>query len=259
MDPAEYSVMRHCEDTHWWYVGLHELVVDVLQRLNCNGSDTTVLDAGCGTGGLIEKSHSRDLEMIGLEPSGHALKQLKSRNIQNLVQADLLRTPFKTNQFQAICSQDVLCVFEHHQVESVMAEMVRIMRPGGYLVLNLPAYQWLISDHDRFVGNKSRFYRKAVLNQLQSLGVDIQYAGYRNVLLFPVVTVLRKIKMWIRFNRQIKASDVSLPPKSVNRILTEILRIENCLIRRGLSFPFGLSLFVVAKKRTGDQSEMQRN
>lgn len=248
MDSSEYGVMRRCEDEHWWYVGLHELVFWFLVESVKMKESPIVLDAGCGTGGLLGKNRSWIANFIGMEFSHYAFQQLATRNLPFLIQADLLRVPFQANQFDAISSQDVLCVFEHTAVESAMREMVRTLKPGGHLVMNLPAYQWMLSDHDRFVGNKSRFYHKRVVAQLHSMGMTVEYQGYRNVLIFPVVVLFRQLKMLMRRSQEIQSSDVKLPVKPLNWLMTMNLRIENRLVRHGVRFPFGLSLFVVAKK-----------
>ncbi|MFM1800929.1 MAG: hypothetical protein RJA81_281, partial [Planctomycetota bacterium] len=116
MDASEYGVMRKCEDSHWWYVALHEFVMDQLLQSIKGLVNPIVLDAGCGTGGLLERIENQGITACGLEPSPIAFQELNSRPLNALVQGDLLRTPFADSSFDTVSSQDVLCVFHQKQV-----------------------------------------------------------------------------------------------------------------------------------------------
>ncbi len=248
MHASEFSVMRACEDTHWWYVGLHEITLDFINQLAVPGDNSQFLDAGCGTGGFIEKCSNSHPEIVGMEPSEFAFNELKSRETELLARADLLRSPFPDNSFEIVLSHDVIGLFSGEQLKLGVKQLCRMVRPGGFLILNLPAFQWLISSHDKFVGNKTRFQRDLIKALLEAEGMEIQTSTYRLFFLFPLVAASRLIDR-CRNRGEVTHSDVRMPNAMVNRILLWTLRMENRLIRKGIRFPWGLSIFVIARKK----------
>ena len=187
-----------------------------------------------------------------MEPSENAYPFLIQASIENLVRADMLRMPFRRESFDAVVSLDVLCVFQESDIPSSIREIVNVMKPDGRIILNLPAYPWLMSGHDRFVGNKSRFTARGVSDELTKAGLIIKYQGYRNSILFPFVAAARllslmKMSLFKRYAEPFQ-SDVKMPPEWINRILTRILLFENYFICRGWRFCFGLSVIIVAQK-----------
>lgn len=248
MDPAEYRVIRESEDDHWWYAGLHDLVRGLVKDTIPSYPKPITLDAGCGTGGLLAKLQSLDGQFIGLEFSRHAFQQIKSRSLKTLVRGDTRLLPFKANSVDLILSIDVLCVFDQEEIPFVMKEFHRVLKPSGKLILNLPAYPWLISGHDRFVGNKSRFLRSETIHGLKNSGFEIDQATYRNFFLFPIACIFRLLKRLISGRDNPTRSEVQTPGLFINRILASILYFENMLIHRRITFPFGLSIFLVARK-----------
>jgi SAM-dependent methyltransferase len=238
--------MRQCEDRHWWYVGLHELATSTLTEQLRVRPDGQVLDAGCGTGGWMAKCRDSAEQTIGLEYSPDAFRELESRGLPHLVRGDLRRMPFHDKVFDFVASFDVLGILHDAEAESAFDELVRLVRPGGRLMLNLPAFQWLRSDHDAFVGNRKRFTTREVSDALRRRGMQVECATYRMTFLFPIAAAVRVLKRSIRTAQAPAASDVRMPPVPINALLTSILRVENALIRRGWRLPFGLSVCVVA-------------
>ncbi|MFM7128088.1 MAG: class I SAM-dependent methyltransferase [bacterium] len=248
MHASEYAVMRACEDAHWWYVGLHDITLETMKKLTPAGAPGRWLDAGCGTGGLIEKSAGVMPEIIGMEPSEHAFTELKSRQAQNLVRGDLLRSPFPANAFDIVTSHDVIGLFAGHDLSQAVNQLCRMVRPGGHLILNLPAFQFLHSDHDRFVGNQTRFNARIARTLLENENMQVVSITCRLFFLFPLVAASRLLDQFKK-RSEVTQSDVKMPNAMINTVLLGILRLENRLIRLGICFPWGLSLFVVAQKR----------
>ncbi len=152
MDPAEYALMDTAEDRMWWYRALHARLCNALAP-----SRGRVLDAGCGTGGFLAflRTHRPDLTRFGVEWDAAAAARTRDKSGAITVRASVNTLPFATNSFDAVISADVLC---HAAVNppAALAELKRVLRPGGRLVLNMPAYQWLLSAHDRRVHNARR-------------------------------------------------------------------------------------------------------
>ena len=152
MEPGEYALMDAVEDHMWWYRALHRRLLDALA-----GVHGTVLDAGCGTGGLLARLRAArpDLQLVGVEWADQACRRAAAKSGASLVRGTVNALPFRDACFDAAVSADVLC---HRAVEptSALAELGRVLRPGGRLVVNMPAYMWLASAHDRQVHNARR-------------------------------------------------------------------------------------------------------
>src|SRR5262249_22273311 len=141
----------------------------------------------------------------------------------------------------AIFSADVLC---HRAVDETraLAQLRRVLAPGGLLILNLPAYRWMMSEHDRAVYNARRYTRRGVVAQLRAAGVRPVYASYWNTLLFPVMAMTRKVLP------SGPGSDVELPSRPVELIGRAATALERAVLGYGLRLPFGGSLLAVGAK-----------
>ena len=242
MEAAEYAAMDRVEADMWWYRGLHRLMEAALLRF-APADAATVLDAGCGTGGLLARiaANRPALDLLGVEfvPAAAALAAAKAR--RPVAVGSVNQLPVAPNCLAAMLSADVLC---HRGVEPDLAlgEAARALTRGGVLVLNLPAYEWMKSDHDARVHNIRRFSRGPVLAALRRAGLTPLWSSYWNSLLFPVMVAHRLL------GRGGGQSDVKAYPGWLNATLGAVLSVERGLIMWGLRMPFGGSLLVVARK-----------
>lgn len=248
MHPSEYQNMRECEDSHWWYVGLHELTVSTIQKCLLSVSEPAIADVGCGTGGLLARFQRLYSGSVGIEISQKAFEQIGSRNLRNLVRGDVTRIPFPDESFDAVTSNDVLGILGEDGLRTAWHELTRIVRPGGWLMLNLPAYRFLLSAHDLHVGNQTRFTATEVVDHLRRNGMEIESVSYRVIVPFPVIAAIRISKRALGFASKAGSSDLKMPMGLANIILTNLLRCENALLTRRFRFPFGLSVSVLARK-----------
>jgi SAM-dependent methyltransferase len=150
--------------------------------------------------------------------------------------------PFAPRSFDVILSADVL---SHRNVDqdAALAELHRCLKPGGRLVLNLPAYGWLKSTHDARVHNNRRYTASGVAGLLGRHGFAEVRATYWNMLLFPLMVLRRKLLAPAR-----GASDVMLYPAPIERLFRALLRLETMVVAAGLTLPFGGSVLVRAVK-----------
>ena len=150
----------------WWYRALHVRLCDALE-----GSHGRILDAGCGTGGFLAALRARrpDLTSFGLEWDASAATRACAKSTSVITRGSVNDLPFATGSFDAALSADVLC---HAMVDppAALAELKRVLRPGGRLVLNMPAYQWMLSAHDRRVHNIRRLTAAATTAMLRTAG-----------------------------------------------------------------------------------------
>src|SRR4051794_38340673 len=152
MEPAEYALMDEAEDRMWWYRALHRRLVNGLAH-----TTGRVLDAGCGTGGFLARLAAArpELRLAGVEWDETAARRARLKSGAAIVRGSVNALPFDAASFDAAISADVLC---HAAVDPPQAlqELHRVLRPGGRLMINMPAYSWLASAHDRQVHNLRR-------------------------------------------------------------------------------------------------------
>jgi len=239
---SEFQNMARAEQTHWWYTGMAAIAADWLRRL----PDRTrgfVLDAGCGTGGSLGWL-TQFGRPCGVDVHPVALQLATWHGCPWLVQADVQALPFAAARFNIVTAFDVLY---HDRVASdwdALRELARVLRPGGWLLLRLPAYDWLRGAHDFAVHTRRRYTCKEVSTKLRAVGLRPARVTYANTLLFPLAAVWRLLQ---RKRATQPASDVRPLPAWLNRLLELCLRAEGLWLRRR-SLPFGLSVLALAQK-----------
>jgi SAM-dependent methyltransferase len=251
MNLAEYARMYAVEDRHWWYVGLHELILATIQQESRRlGRPLDIFDAGCGTGRLSQLMSGHGHRVSGCDLSSEAVRLCRLRGVSNVYQADLNTLELEPESLDVITSIDVLY---HAAVSDDVAALRRLrrgLRPGGMMILNLVAHEFLRSTHDIAVHTRERYSQRVLHQRLDDAGFETTYATYRVSILFPFVALYRLLA---RFARQRHAhadevaSDVSLPHPLINALLLKTVRVENRLLRVS-SLPIGSSLFVVARR-----------
>jgi SAM-dependent methyltransferase len=241
--------MFDMETDYWWYVGLHHLVLHFLGLENHGNGPIDVLDAGCGTGRLMKLCQAAGLATLGLDVSGEALGLCRVRGLRSLVQGSISEIPFQSDLFDVVVSLDVADCLEGDDMAHSLSEMRRVLKSQGALILNLPAYNWLRSRHDRAQHILHRFNARELCSLLGKIGFQLEVCTYRNTFLFPVAAALRLLKRRPPRGQETLRSDLKVLPRSINMALTWILSAENSLIKTGLHMPLGLSVFCVARKR----------
>ena len=176
MEPAEYDRMDAAESSMWWYRALHRRLTAAL-----DDAGGAVLDAGCGTGGLLAhlRSVRRDLRLTGLELTEPAARRAATKAGVPVARGSIDALPFADQAFDVAIAADLLC---HAAVEpaKALSELRRVLRPAGRLIVNMPAYRWLLSAHDRQVHNARRTTAGRLAAELRAAGfVD----GYRGLVL----------------------------------------------------------------------------
>jgi len=236
MEPVEYQRMDEVESRMWWYRALHGRLLDAL-----TATSGRVLDAGCGTGGFLAtlRACRPDLQLAGIEWAELAAHRARAKSQAQIVRGSIELLPFADEAFDAAVSADVLC---HAAVDPAIAlrELHRVLRGGGKLILNLPAYAWLASAHDRQVHNARRFTARATATLLAQAGFVRIKARYWNSLLLPLMVVQRKI-----LARGDAASDVAVFPPWLDAMLHGMTEIERSL---PVSLPAGGSVLATAEK-----------
>lgn len=236
MDPAEYALMDAAEDRMWWYRALHTRLAAAL-----HDTRGRVLDAGCGTGGFLAmlRIQRPDLTRVGLEWNAQAVIRARGKSSAAMARGSVDALPFDDDSFDAAVAADVLC---HAAVDPAKAlfELKRVLRPGGRLIINMPAYQWMLSAHDRRVHNVRRLTAHATVALLQTAGFRRIQARYWNSLLLPLMIAQRKI-----LARGEAVSDVAPFPPWLDATLHHMTEIER---RLPFPLPVGGSVLAIAEK-----------
>ena len=244
MERAEYERMHEVEDRMWWYRGLRALASQLLCRALARSRIAgPVVDAGCGTGGMLlalgpaVAGHPT----LGLEYDITAASFASVKAGRPVAAGSVNEMPLGDAVLGAYVSLDVLC---HGGVEPVLAikEAHRCLRPGAIAIFNLPAYDWLLSAHDRRVHNVRRFTGSQARTLLAGNGFRVLRSSYWNTLLFPLMMVHRLLE------RDEAESDVRDYPRWLDALFSAVLAAERWAIVAGISLPFGGSLIVVAAR-----------
>jgi ubiquinone/menaquinone biosynthesis C-methylase UbiE len=240
VEQAEYALMDAAEDGMWWYRAAHARVLDALRQRP--GAEGPLLDAGCGTGGLLRHVATElpARAAFGLDYVPAAARRAAVKSGCPVTAGDANRLPFPDACFGAAISIDVIC---HAGVDpaQALAELHRVLRPGGTVVLNLPAYEWLTSAHDRRVHNARRFTKGGARRLLESAGFTEVAGRYWNGLLLPLMIMQRKVL----HRRPDAPSDVTDFPRWADAALHAVSEFER---RLGFGMPAGGSVLMMAMR-----------
>ena len=243
MQLPEYRNMYELETSHWWYTTLHQLLENAAAKERREGG-FKILDAGCGTGRVMEILGKYG-EVEGLDYSAMAVALARSRGMENIRTEDLAQWNCTPNTYNLITSMDVLYAVDDDI--AILKKFYHALKPGGTLLLNLPAFEMLRREHDVVVNTKRRYHRKQLMKELTKIGFTVTKATYRQMHLF-IFIFLRK-KLGRIFPKKSPAeSDLKRSPRWINKIFERIGTIENSMILHGINLPVGSSLFVIAKK-----------
>lgn len=240
MDQEYYLEMAAAEDEHWWFVARRRIIERVLDSLRLDG-ENDILEVGCGSGGNLQLL-SQYGNVYGTDPGATAIEVANKRKIAQVESGALPdNLPFGAKRFDLIAMLDVL---EHIDDDLASLNALRKrLKPNGKLLLTVPAYQFLWSKHDVFFHHKRRYLRSQVEWAIDKSGFHVTYSTYFNTILFPVVAATRLMNNIIGKEN---SSDIKMPPKILNTMLTWIFGSESLFIPR-ISFPYGVSILVVAQ------------
>ena len=248
MNEQEYDRLSRLEFHHWWYRTVHRIVVEEIIKGRSLYDTRTVLskpfhilDAGCGTGGLTEKLE-RFGSVVGIDISPRALDFSRNKKAF-FVQGSVNRLPFRDHSCDAVTSISVLY---HNAVDDqfALAEMGRVLKPGGFAIIVVPAFRWLWGRHDVAVHTQKRYSMSDISTIIQRAGFTISKRRYLFSLLFPLFVLKRLSERFFPTGETL--SDLVELPSWLNRIIGMILWVE-WKVGRIFSLPFGSSILVVAR------------
>ena len=245
MNASEFEKHDVHEATHWWFEGRRRVIRSVLKQHLLPRSGRRVLDVGCGTGGMFELL--REFGSVeGVEMSGDARARAARKYPNETVHAGGLPDGLPPGQWDTITLFDVL---EHvdQPVEAVRAIREHLVF-DGQLIVTVPAFSFLWSQHDELNQHKRRYGRTELVSHLTSGGFRVTYVSYFNSLLFPAVASARLLERLMphRFGAGTD-SDLNDTKEPFNTVLKTVFGAEKWLLKAS-PLPIGVSLIAVAQR-----------
>jgi SAM-dependent methyltransferase len=238
----EYDAMYRLEDSYWWYVARRELASELLkQEIRCRES-IRILDVGCGTGANM-KEFARLGPTIGIDSSPEALHFCRSRGIGAVAMSPVEDLPFAEGAFDIVTALDIL---EHTDDDlRCLREICRVCTRSGLVLITVPAYGFLWSEHDEALKHRRRYTAHELRNKLLVSGFEaVRTSYFITTLFFPILAF--RIWQGLRKNSTHPRTSHYLLPSPINNALVDLLALERKLFRR-INLPFGVSIVALAR------------
>jgi len=252
MRPVEHLLRAtaRAETQHFWFRGFRAFVTPLLRHAADGRRHPRLLDCGCGTGANLElldtfgHAYGFDLTEAGLRIGREAGRTRTAL-------ASVTAVPFPTAAFDIVTSFDVLYSLTDADEQTAIAEMYRLLKPGGFALVNVAAMRILRGDHSVLSHEIRRYTRADLRNRLERAGFLVERLTYTNATLFPALAIARSIQRRRGLRAEQNAvAEISVPPAPVNAIMTAVMHLE-ALWLRAFDAPFGSSLLCLARKPAG--------
>ncbi len=238
------KAMLDVDEHHWWYRGRRRIIRAELDRLPLPAG-AVVLDAGCGSGRTLEELVHYGSDVHGIELDAGAAEVARARGSFDVQIGRLEELPWEDSTFDLITCLDVI---EHTPDDRVtLRELRRVCKPGGWLLVTVPAYQALWSQHDEANHHYRRYGRRALREAATEAGWQVHRMTSFNGLLLPPAAMVRLAQ---RRRRAVNGHtpNLQLGPSWLNGALERPLWLEAGWLRRGRTLPAGLSLLAVLRR-----------
>ena len=234
--------MFEAEERQWWYAGQRAVAAALLEPWAAGRSGLRLLDAGCGTGFNLVALASLG-RAVGIDLSQDAIRFCRERGVR-AARASLLALPFAEARFDVVTSFDVVYHDWVSDDRAAVAEMARVLRPGGVLLVRVPALEALRGAHDAEVLTRRRYTKGELAKLLEGAGLRLLRATYCNSLLLPLLFARRTLDRAL--SRE--GSDVGFLPAPLERLFGFVMSVEAWLVRRGFNLPLGASVLAMGIK-----------
>jgi SAM-dependent methyltransferase len=248
MNPAEFANLARCEKDFWWHRGMEQILFRVLDPIVEKRKLATAMEAGSGTGHMASRLESyygwrvfpTDLQREGL------VYGINNGCRHGAAQADVAALPFPSGRFDVVASLDVISHFPSGDEQRAMRELVRVLAPGGVMVVRVCALDMLRSRHSMFTDERQRFTRKRLIELVASHGIRVLRCTYANSLLLPIA--LAKFRIAEPLLRKRPASGIRQIAGWLNQLLYATLRLESVWLGSGRNFLLGQSLILIGER-----------
>ena len=234
------------EDVHWWFVGRRSILLSILNRYLGVGATNgrQILDVGCGTGTMLTHL-ARFGDARGVDMDLEAVGYCHDRGLQQVTQSGADSLPFEKDRFDVVTALDVV---EHIDDDlGALREIKRVLKPGGLLLLTVPAYRFLWGRQDDINLHKRRYVARELRSRLQAVGFEVERLTYMNAILFPAIAAIRLLRRILPEPPKLE-SDFAFPaPQPLNVLLSAVFGSERYVLTR-FDAPFGVSIMALARR-----------
>jgi SAM-dependent methyltransferase len=243
--PDFYREYLEAEERHWWFAGRRRILLSMLESVMpaVSGGSRRLLDVGCGSGFLL-RDFRRYGRAFGVDANEEAIRACRARglDVEHVTSSPL---PFERESFDVITALDVL---EHLEDDvGTIDDLYRLLKPGGVLLVTVPAFMFLWGTHDEVNEHKRRYTARQLTGRLVKSGFQPSRTTYFNTLLFPPIAAVRLVRRFRR-SRTRRASDLGVTPRGVvDIVLARVFAFEAVLLRH-VDLPFGVSVLATATK-----------
>lgn len=231
------------ERDHFWFRGFRRFMEPLIARV-AGGRTIDILDCGCGTGHNLQMLR-RYGRAYGIDLTWAGLQYARSRGEKKVARATVGALPAPDARFDLVTSFDVLYGLPDDVETAAIAEMARVLKPGGWAIVNVAALPWLRGNHS-VLGGELRRYRRAELRaKLEAGGFRVTRSSYTNFSIFPIVAAIRARQ---RLSGHVESdAEISVPAAPINAALSALLGVEAAALRV-VNMPIGSSVMAVAQK-----------
>ncbi len=247
MKHEEYERMYRFEDRYWWFVARRHLITSLLQTYYPRDGRLHILDIGCGTGAMLDELAPFG-PVVGADFSPEALQFCVTRGVgANLARADVRRLPFADASFDVVTAMDIVEHIDDDKAAS--CEIFRVLRPGGRLLVTVPAFSSLWSEHDEALHHHRRYTVPRLKDLFQRVGLTVDKVSYTVTTLFPAIWMFRQVSNLLPKQRADGEKNANLIHFSapVNAALLALSQWETRLVHRR-NLPFGVTVVCIARK-----------
>jgi SAM-dependent methyltransferase len=243
MNPEEYDKMGRLEGGHWFYRGKRRIVRHWLEKTGGLRPETILADCGAGTGAFAVEMSSV-CKVIAVDDHRESLEVLRSKlSADQVVAGSCTALGLSLESCDRATALDVL---EHIPDDrAAAAELWRILKPGGILVVTVPAMMALWSDWDVVLHHCRRYDRRGLESLLKEAGFELLWVNYVNVIVCPLIWLVRKWRGWFPQKSEERAED-RLPPSWLNTLLEWGFVAPAC--QGVVHWPLGVGLLAVCRK-----------
>ncbi len=229
------------EKNHFWFRARRDVILKLMGGLD---KKSEILDIGCSVGSLIEfLSGEGYSNLYGIDVSENAVSACKKKGLKNVFVMDASRMKFPDKKFDVVIASDIVEHIDDH--DSVIGEFRRVLKPGGRLMVFVPAFKLLWTDGDDVSNHHRRYTKKTLSDLLEKNGMHAERISYWNFSLFVPFLGFKLLKSAGLKKNEYPIHELN---PTVNKIALGVLKLENRLVYSGTNFPFGVSVFAVAKK-----------
>ena len=243
MEHSFYRTYFDLEKENWWFRVRRNLIFGLFKKYKID-NEKKILDYGCGSGFLVGQLQDRGFDVYGVDMSEDAINFGSSRGVNNLFRANGTRIKFPDEHFDVILAMDVI---EHIEDDSLaVSELSRLLKPGGHLIITVPAYQWMWGVQDEVAHHFRRYTMGSFLKLVKSTsGLKVIRRTYFNTFLFLPAALVRIASK--AFKLKSRESDFDINNNFLNKLLYTIFNLE-VKLSSYISYPFGVSILIILSK-----------